>query len=119
MAYKIKIPTHTDLRGKLTVIDKLLPFEVKRVFMIYDVTSERGGHRHVQCTQALIALNGEVSVYCHNGKTKETFVLTAPSEALIVPPEDWHTMTFSPGAILMSLASHHYDKNDYVHESYS
>lgn len=118
MAYKIKIPAHVDARGKLSVIDKLLPFDVKRIFFIYDVSEERGGHRHHQCQMAMVALNGEVSINCDNGKNKETHVLSSPNEALIVLPEDWHTMTFSPGAILVVLASNHYDKADYIFEGY-
>ncbi len=87
--------------------------------MIYEVTAERGGHRHLQCTQALIAVAGEVSVFCDNGIEKSTYELKSPGEALIVTPEDWHTMKFSPGSILLSLASHHYEKSDYIHEGYS
>lgn len=118
MAHKIDIPTHSDPRGKLTVMDKLLPFDVKRVFFIYDVTDERGGHRHHECQMAMVALHGKVSVFCDNGKKKESFTLSSPSEALIVPPEDWHTMSFDPGAVLAVFASHHYDKADYIFEGY-
>ena len=118
MAHKISLPTHGDPRGKLTVIDKLLPFDVKRIFFIYDVSAERGGHRHHACQMAMVALNGIVKVYCDNGSKEENFELSSPSEALIVPPEDWHTMTFEKGAVLAVFASHHYDKNDYIFEGY-
>jgi hypothetical protein len=119
MAHKIILPTHIDDRGKLTVIEKLLPFEIKRVFFIYDVSEPRGGHRHHRCKMALVAFSGSVTVYCDNGKDKETFFLSHPGELLIVEPEDWHTMDFRPSSVLLVLASHFYDKNDYIFEAYS
>jgi WxcM-like, C-terminal len=118
MAYKIKLPTHCDDRGKLTVIDQNIPFEVKRVFYIYDVKSERGGHRHHLSQLFLITLRGKVSVFCENGNQSETHLLDSPNEGLMVLPEDWHTMTFSEDAILSVLASQSYDKNDYIFERY-
>ena len=117
MAYRINIPTVIDERGTLAVIDKLLPFEVKRVFYMYNVSKERGGHRHKKTFLALICLYGCCTIYTCDGKKEETFLLDSPNTCLILNPEDWHTMSiFSPNAILLVLASTHYDKNDYLCE---
>ena len=58
MAHIIDLPTFEDERGSLTVIEKLLPFDIKRFYCIYDVTDQRGGHRHKKTIQALISLGG-------------------------------------------------------------
>ncbi len=119
MAYIIELPTFSDKRGKLTVIEKVLPFEIKRVYYIYETKDKRGGHRHKKNTQALICLNGSCEIYINDGFKKETVKLDKPSKCLILEPKDWHTMdNFTDGAILLVLASEYYDINDYIDEEY-
>lgn len=119
MAQLIELPTFTDDRGSLTVIEKLLPFEIKRVYFIYDIKSKRGGHRHKKTIQALICLNGSCEVYVNNGKEEKTFLLNSNSKCLIVNPEDWHTIDkVTPNAVILVLASEYYDKQDYIYEAY-
>ncbi len=120
MAHLINLKTVTDHRGSLTVIEKILPFDIKRVFYIYDVKSKRGEHRQKITTQALIALSGSVEIFCNNGKKQESFVLNNPGQCLIVPPEDWHSMDkFSNGSVLLVLSSHEYDPQDIISERYT
>ncbi len=117
MAHLIKISTIVDERGTLAVIDKLLPFDVKRVFYMYDVSKERGGHRHEKTFLALVCLCGSCTIYTCNKQEEKSFVLDSPSTCLVLTPEDWHTMNnFSQNAILLALASTHYNKNDYIYE---
>ena len=120
MAYKINLQTFTDLRGNLTVIEKIIPFDIKRIFYIYGVDSSvRGGHRHHRTIQAAICLKGGCTIYCNDSQKETIFELSAPSQCLILEPRDWHTMhNFSPDAILMILASEYFDKNDYIFEPY-
>ena len=115
----ITLPTMRDERGHLTVLDKVLPFDICRSFWIYGADGNiRGGHRHHKTRQALVALKGSVTVHMDDGKNKETVILSQPHECLIVEPKDWHTMDFGPDSILMVFASHSYDKNDYIHDPY-
>jgi len=119
MAYFIDIPTFKDIRGSLTVIDNYLPFEIKRVYYIYNANHKRGGHHHKKTIQCLIALNGSCEIYVNDGKSKNIFLLDRPNKGLIINPEDWHTMdNFNNNCILLVLASEHYDVNDYVDEEY-
>lgn len=118
MAYLINLKTNVDSRGTLTVIEKVLPFEIKRVFYIYNVSDIRGEHRQKVTTQALVALNGSIKVNCDNGNGFTHHMLETPDQCLIVPPEDWHSMEFSPGAILLVLSSHLYDPSDIIRERY-
>lgn len=121
MAYLIDLKTFTDTRGNLTVVERVIPFSIKRIFYIYGVDeSVRGGHRHKQTFQAAVCIKGHCHIHNNNGKKKEIFVLDNPSKCLILEPEDWHTMdNFTPDAILMVLASEYFDPNDYIFEPYA
>ncbi len=120
MAHLVDLTTHTDVRGNLTVIEKVVPFDIKRIFYIYGVDdSVRGGHRHKKTIQALICIQGSCEIFNDNGSNTQTFTLNKPSKCLILNPEDWHTLSnFSQDAILMVLASEYYKEEDYIFEKY-
>lgn len=119
MAYIITLPTFGDERGKLTVVEKLLPFEIKRFYYIYEATAKRGGHRHHKSIQALICLNGSCEIYVNNNISEETILLDSPDKCLILDPADWHTMDkFTAGSVLLVFSSEYYDVNDYIDEKY-
>jgi dTDP-4-dehydrorhamnose 3,5-epimerase-like enzyme len=123
MAYTIKLKTVIDNNGTLTVFDRDIPFTVKRIFYIYNVNDTkivRGGHRHKKTRQALICLKGQCIIYNNDGFKKQEFILNSPNECLILEPEDYHTMhDFSKDAILLVLASEHYDRDDYIDMEYN
>lgn len=121
MAHIIDLTTHSDKRGSLTVIEKEIPFEIKRIFYIYGVDdSVRGGHRHKKTVQAAICVHGSCIVSCDNGKGQpEDFVLDHPNKCLLLEAEDWHTMHhFTPDAVLLVMASTPFEKDDYIFEPY-
>lgn len=120
MAYLIDLKTFTDSRGNLTVIEKTIPFEIKRIFYIYGVdNSVRGGHRHHKTVQAAICIKGRCQIFNNDGNKSSTYLLDQPDKCLVLEPRDWHKMfDFSPDAILMVLASEHYDPGDYIFEGY-
>ena len=119
MAYLLEAPVISDHRGSLCIIDKLLPFDIKRVFYIYNARSLRGGHRHKVTTQALVCLKGSCEIYLNDGEQEDYHTLDTPNKVLIVAAKDWHTMDkFTEGAILLVMASEHYDKNDYIDDKY-
>jgi dTDP-4-dehydrorhamnose 3,5-epimerase-like enzyme len=115
MAQIIKFKTHRDSRGSLTVIEKNLPFDIKRVFYIYDVdNSKRGFHKHKKTKQAAMCIRGSCDIVIKN-KTIERFSLKNPETGLLIEPEDFHWMeNFSRGTVLLVLASEYYDENDYI-----
>jgi hypothetical protein len=121
MAHLIDLSTYTDKRGNLTVIEKGIPFTIKRIFYIYGVdASKRGGHRHHKTWQAAICIQGKCTIYNNNGTKEDFFSLDSPAVCLIINPEDWHTMyDFSSDAILMVLASEMFEKEDYIFEPYN
>ena len=120
MATLLHLKTHSEKRGNLTVIEKEIPFPIKRLFYIYGVDdSVRGGHRHHKTIQAAICLHGSCIVSNNDNVTKQDFVLDHPSKCLILEPRDWHTMHhFTTDAVLLVLASEYFDPNDYIFEPY-
>lgn len=120
MAKLIDLKTFTDKRGNLTVIEKEIPFDIKRIFYIYGVDSSvRGKHRHKTTKQALISLQGSCIIHNNNGHKQEVFVLDKPSKCLILEPEDWHYMdSFTKNCILQVFASTYFDPKEYIYEEY-
>ena len=116
MAKIINATTHADDRGKLTVIDKIIPFEIKRIFYIYEATDKRGNHSHKINKSALVCVKGKCKVRVNDGKKIDIYDLDAPEKILILEPEDFRTMyDFSPDAVLLVLASEHFI-DDYIDE---
>ena len=120
MATIIDLPTFSDSRGSLTVLEGAVPFTVRRVYYIYGASGLRGGHRHKKNRQVLVAVAGSCEVFVDNGREKSAFALDSPGKGLLLELEDWHTMDkFSPGCVLLVLASEPYDIDDYIDEPYS
>lgn len=120
MAYLLDIPTFSDPRGDLSVLDKIVPYEIKRVYFITKAVGVRGGHRHKKTIQGLVCVSGSCDIFWDSGETKETVVLDKPNKLLILDPRDWHTMqNFTPDCVLLVISSEHYDRSDYIDEPYS
>lgn len=120
MAYLIKLSTFSDVRGNLTVIEKEVPFVIKRVFYIYGVDeSVRGNHRHHKTIQAAICIKGSCIITNDDGIKVEKFNLNSPEKCLLINPEDFHWMDgFSKDAILLVLASEPFNPEDYIYQPY-
>lgn len=119
MSYIIDLSTVTDERGSITIVEKVLPFEIKRAYWVYQFDSKRGGHRHKKTIQALVCINGCCEIFVDNGKETKTVLLDRSNKCLVLEPEDWHTMeSIDKNSVLMVMASEYYDKDDYIHEGY-
>ena len=117
----IELPRITDPRGNLTVAEanKNIPFDIKRVYWLYDVPGGecRGGHAHKQIKETLIAVSGSFHVTLDNGKEKQIFLLNHPYQGLLIDTKTWRTLDdFSSGAVCVVLASDFYDENDYIYD---
>ena len=114
----ISLPKITDYRGNLTFVEgsKHIPFEIKRVYYLYDVPTEadRGGHGHRNLQQLIIPLGGSFKFILDDGKTRKSYVLKKPWEGLYISPMIWRELSdFSSNAICLVLASEYYDEDDY------
>jgi hypothetical protein len=117
----IELPNIIDSRGNLTVAEfgKLIPFETKRFFMVYQVplVETRGEHAHLKCHQFLIAARGRISVIADDGFTRQEFILDRPNLGLHLPPLTWGVQhNYSPDACLLVFASDYYDSEDYIRD---
>ena len=114
------IRKYTDNRGYLSVIEgnSDIPFEIKRIYYLYMVPeAARGAHAHKALQQLLIATSGSVDAILDDGVNKQTFHLDKPWKGLYVPAGLWRDLeNFSGGAVLLCLASEHYDENDYIRQ---
>ena len=110
-----------ERRGDITVVenDGTLPFDVKRVFYLYDVPggSYRGAHAHREQYQFIIAASGSFQVTLDDGVVRRTFFLNRPYKGLLVYPSLWSYLDdFSSGAICMVLTSDKYTAEDYIRD---
>lgn len=110
---------HSDRKGNLTVVEnkETLPFDVKRVYYLYDVPGgeSRGAHAHRKLEQLIVAASGSFKVTLDDGRSKRSFFLNRPYQGLYVKPGLWRDLEdFSSGAVCMVLASEVYQKEDYI-----
>lgn len=110
-----------DERGKLVVIEgaQAVPFEIKRVFYIYDsdATVVRGQHANRESEFVLINVAGQSKVRITNGKEEIVVKLDKPMMGVYIPKMIWKDMyDFSAGSILLVLASTHYDGKEYIRD---
>ena len=115
----IELPKISDPRGNLTFIESArhIPFEIKRVFYLYDVPggSERAGHALTTCHQFLIAMSGSFDVSVDDGQTKQKHHLARSYYGLHIPPLMWREIdNFSSGAVCLALASEPYSEEAYL-----
>lgn len=110
---------HSDRKGNLTIVEnsKTLPFDVKRVYYLYDVPGgeSRGSHAHRELSQLIIAASGSFRVTLDDGKIKRSFILNRPYQGLYVKSGIWRDLEdFSSGAVCLVLASEIYHAEDYI-----
>lgn len=110
-----------DSRGSLIVgeVGRQLPFVVNRIFMVSKVPpgEPRGIHAHKECHQFLVCVNGSVKAMVDDGNSREVVELTSPGQGLLMPPLTWGCQyDYSEDAVLLVLASHGYDPDDYIHD---
>lgn len=117
----IQLPRVLDKRGNLSVAEQYnhVPFEIKRVYWLYDVPGgeSRGSHAHKTLSQLIIAASGSFRVTLDDGKNRRSFFLNRPYQGLLVHPGLWRDLEdFSSGSVCMVLASEVYKEEDYIRE---
>ena len=116
--HMVRLNSHSDARGRLIAAETTaLPFEPKRLFLVDCVSSgaARGGHAHRSCHQLLVAVAGQMKVAVDDGRRARVVVMDTPEFGWHLPPMIW-SMQFghTNGAVLLVMASHPYDRSDYV-----
>ena len=117
----INLPKYEDPRGNLTYIEEFqnIPFEIKRVYWIYDVPGGqvRGGHAFIEQKEFIVALSGSFDVIINDGRNQQLFSLKRSYYGLYIPNGLWREMNnFSTNSVAMVLSSTYYNSNDYLRE---
>lgn len=113
------LPKIEDPRGNLSIIEQIkqIPFEIKRVYWIYDVPGgkDRGAHAYKENEEFIVALSGSFDVELDDGTNKQTFSLNRSYFGVYVPKGMWRTMkNFSTNSLALVLSSTEYDNDDYI-----
>jgi hypothetical protein len=116
---RLELTKISDIRGNLSVAEggENVPFEIARLYYIYDVPSgsSRAGHAHKELRQLFLALSGSFNLHLDDGSNTETILLNQPHTGILVEPGVWRVIdNFSGGAVCLVLASRHYDEADYI-----
>ena len=117
----VELPRINDPRGNLSFIEgmKHLPFEIRRVFYLYDVPGGawRAGHALTNCHQFLVAMSGSFDVIIDDGEVRSRHHLNRSYFGLYLPPLIWREIdNFSSGSVCLVLASEPYDEGAYFRD---
>ena len=115
----LDLPKICDFRGNLSFLQNnaQVPFEIKRVYWIYDVPGgeDREAHAFRENQELIIALSGAFDVLVDDGVNRKKFTLNRSYYGLYIPQGIWRVMdNFSTNALALELASTKYDTKDYI-----
>ena len=118
---EIDLPKIIDERGNLSFIEapRNIPFEIKRVYWIYDVPGgeKRGGHAYKNLYELIIAISGSFDVTIDTGKEIKKFTLNRSYKGVYIPKMVWRSLdNFSTNSLCLILASNAFDQEDYIRD---
>lgn len=121
MIQLINLPKIIDKRGNLSFLQNndQIPFEIKRVFWIYDVPGgeKRGGHAYKTQKELIIALSGSFDVVVHDGKTETRYHMNRSYYGLYLPPNTWrHMENFSTNSLSLHISDSIFNEKDYIRD---
>lgn len=117
----LNFAVHGDHQGSLVALEKGedFPFEIKRVYYIWGTEQQvvRGKHAHKALEQVIVCTSGSCDFILDDGKERATVHLDNPAQGLYIKNNIWREFTnFSPGCVVMVLASEHYNEEDYIRD---
>lgn len=115
----IDFPEFSDARGGLSFAESEghVPFAIERVFWLYNLSGchSRGGHSHGHCAQVVVAVHGAFDLLLDDGTTCATIHLDSAHRGVLIAPGVWDELkNFAEGTVVMVMASHHFDAEDYI-----
>ena len=115
----VDVPTFTDERGAISVMDKEMPFQVKRVFWLHHIAEgkDRGGHALLDSTELMVAVHGSFVVDLDDKVNKISFLLDSPEKGLIIRPGIWfRTHSYSNDGVTLVIAEEEYSRDKYTYD---
>ncbi len=108
----IEFTSNIDKRGILTAAEsgREIPFEIKRIFYVYDIATDRGGHAHRETDQVVVAVCGSFDLSISDGTVKKSYKMNDPKKGLYIPRMLFiEIKNCSPDAVCLVISSTHYD----------
>jgi dTDP-4-dehydrorhamnose 3,5-epimerase-like enzyme len=117
----LELPKVLDNRGNLSFFQNndQIPFEIKRVYWIYDVPGgeHRGGHAYKELQEVIVALSGSFDVVLNDGREEKKFTLNRSYYGLYIPKLIWrHLDNFSTNALAFIVTDSFYNKDQYIRD---
>ena len=115
----IDIPTFTDERGAISVMDKELPFQVRRVFWLHHIADgkDRGEHALLDSTEIIVAVHGSFVVDLDDTVSKSSVLLDSPDKGLVIRPGIWfRTHSYKDDGVSLILAEEEYARDKYTYD---
>lgn len=115
----INIPTFTDERGAISVMDKELPFQVRRVFWLHHIADGkyRGEHALLDSTEIIVAVHGSFVVDLDDTINKTSVLLDSPDNGLVIRPGIWfRTHSYKNDGVSLILAEEEYARDKYTYD---
>lgn len=115
----IDVPTFTDERGAISVMDKELPFQVRRVFWLHHIADgkDRGEHALLDSTEIIVAVHGSFVVDLDDTASKTSVLLDSPDKGLVIRPGIWfRTHSYNDDGVSLILAEEEYARNKYTYD---
>ena len=117
----LQLPKIIDKRGNLSYFEfpNQIPFEIKRIYWIYDVPGGeiRGGHAFKVQQELIIVLSGSLDVITYDGTDEKKFSLNRSNYGLYIPNNLWrHMENFATNTLALVVSSTSFDENDYIRD---
>lgn len=115
--YVIELKKFSDKGGDLSILEKEVPFEIKRIYWLYHVKGQvtRGGHAHTNTERVIICLNKSIKVVLTDQNQRQySFDLSSPNQALYYPSMYWVDLYCQEDAIMLAAASTTYEEDEYI-----
>lgn len=115
----IDVPTFTDERGAISVLEKELPFQVKRVFWLHHIQEgkDRGAHAMLDSSEIMVSVHGSFIVDLDDTVNKTSVFLDDPSKGLIIRPGVWfRTHDYKEDGVSLILAEEDYGRDKYTYD---
>ena len=115
----VNIPTFTDDRGSITVMDKELPFRVKRVFWLHHIVGgkDRGAHALLDSSEIMVAIHGSFIVDLDDNVNKTSLLLDSPEKGLLIRPGIWfRTHSYKEDGVSLIIAEEEYSLSKYTND---
>ena len=115
----INVPTFTDERGAISVMDKELPFPVRRIFWLHHIKEgkDRGAHALLDSSEIIVAVHGSFVIDLDDTENKVSILLDSPEIGLIIRPGVWfRTHSYNNDGVSLIIAEEEYSRDKYTYD---